>query len=124
MPGYEAHETFAARDDAETEIAHFESEAEAEPLAGHADAGHHELTEEETAALTEHVAEAQSEAAALRTEEDHIAPFGGFRALDEDIHEHHESEGVVEVEDTVIDVEEHELDEDDETRIRPRRRSR
>jgi ribonuclease G len=109
---YEAHETFAARDDAETEIAHFESEAEAEPLAGHADAGHHELTEEETAALTEHVAEAQSEAAALRTEEDHIAPFGGLRALDEDIHEHNESEEVVE--DTVIDVEEHELDEDDE----------
>jgi len=109
---YEAHETFAARDDAETEIAHFESEAEAEPLAGHADAGHHELTEEETAALTEHVAEAQSEAAALRTEEDHIAPFGGLRALDEDIHEHHEAEEVVE--DTVIDVEEHELDEDDE----------
>ena len=113
---YEAHEAFAARDDAETEIAHFEAEAEAEPLSGHADAGHHELTEEETAALTEHVAEAQSEAAALRTEEDHIAPFGGLRALDEDIHEHHESVEVVEdtVEDTVIDVEEHELDEDDE----------
>ena len=109
---YEAHETFAARDDAETEIAHFESEAEAEPLVGHADAAHHELTEEETAALTEHIAEAQSEAAALRSEEDHIAPFGGLRALDEDIQEHHESEEVVE--DTVIDVEEHELDEDDE----------
>ena len=125
---YEAHETFAARDDAETEIAHFESEAEAEPLADHLEAAHHELTEEETAALTEHVAEAQSEAAALRTEEDHIAPFGGLRALDEDVHERHESEEVVEVEDTVIDVEEHELDEDDEpeerTRIRPRRRSR
>ena len=110
---YEAHETFAARDDAETEIAHFESEAEAEPLADPLEAAHHELTEEETAALTEHVAEAQSEAAALRTEEDHIAPFGGLRALDEDVHEHHESEEV-EVEDTVIDVEEHELDEDDE----------
>src|SRR5579864_4811388 len=102
---YEAHETFAARDDAETEIAHFESEAEAAPLADHLEAAHHELTEEETAALTEHVAEAQSEAAALRTEEDHIAPFGG-----------HEPEDVVEdtVEDTVIDIEEHELDEDNE----------
>jgi len=111
---YEAHETFAARDDAETEIAHFESEAEAEPIADHLDAAHHELTEEETAALTEHVAEAQSEAAALRTEEDHIAPFGGLRALDEDVHDHRESEEVVEVEDTVIDVEEHELDEDNE----------
>ena len=115
---YEAHETFAARDDAETEIAHFEAEAEAEPLADHLDAAHHELTEEETAALTEHVAEAQSEAAALRTEEDHIAPFGGLRALDEDIHEHHDASDTVEVEyaveDTVIDVEEHELDEDDE----------
>jgi ribonuclease G len=113
---YEAHETFAARDDAETEVAHFE--AEAEPLAGHADAAHQELTEEETAALTEHVAEAQSEAAALGTEEDHIAPFGGFRSLDEDVHvhEHHESRDSTEdtVEDTVIDVEEHELDEDDE----------
>jgi Rne/Rng family ribonuclease len=113
---YEAHETFAARDDAETEIAHFESEAEAEaeaePLADHLEAAHHELTEEETAALTEHVAEAQSEAAALRTEEDHIAPFGGLRALDEDVQDHHESEEGVEVEDTV--VEEHELDEDDE----------
>jgi Rne/Rng family ribonuclease len=105
---YEAHETFAARDDAETEIAHFEAEAEAEPLADHLEAAHHELTEEETAALTEHVAEAQSEAAALRTEEDHIAPFGGLRAIDEE-------EGVGDaVEDTVIDVEEHELDEDDE----------
>jgi Rne/Rng family ribonuclease len=111
---YEARETFAARDDAETEIAHFESEAEAEPLADPLEAVHHELTEEETAALTEHVAEAQSEAVALRTEEDHIAPFGGLRALDEDVHEHHESEEVVEVEDTVIDFEEHELDEDDE----------
>src|SRR5580704_14356679 len=115
---YEAHETFAARDDAETEIAHFESEAEAEaeaePLADHLEAAHHELTEEETAALTEHVAEAQSEAAALRTEEDHIAPFGGLRALDEDVQDHHESEEEVEVDDTVIDVEEHELDEDDE----------
>ncbi len=109
---YEAHETFAARDDAETEIAHFESEAEAEPLAGHADAGHHELTEEETAALTEHVAEAQSEAAALHSEEDHITPFSGLRSVDEDVHDHHESEEVVE--DTVIDVEEHEIDEDDE----------
>jgi len=105
---YEAHETFAARDDAETEIAHFEAEAEAEPLADHLEAAHHELTEEETAALTEHVAEAQSEAAALRTEEDHVAPFGGLRAIDEE-------EGVGDtVEDTVIDVEEHELDEDDE----------
>ena len=105
---YEAHETFAARDDAETEIAHFEAEAEAEPLAYPLEAAHHELTEEETAALTEHVAEAQSEAAALRTEEDHIAPFGGLRAIDEE-------EGVGDaVEDTVIDVEEHELDEDDE----------
>ena len=111
---YEAHETFAARDDAETEIAHFESEAEAEPLAYPLEAAHHELTEEETAALTEHVAEAQSEAAALRTEEDHIAPFGGLRALDEDIHERHESEEVVETEDTVIDVEEHELDDEDD----------
>jgi len=111
---YEAHETFAARDDAETEIAHFESEAEAEPLADHLEAAHHELTEEETASLTEHVAEAQSEAAALRTEEDHIAPFGGLRALDEEVQDHHESEEVVEAEDTVIDVEEHELDEDDE----------
>ena len=105
---YEAHETFAARDDAETEIAHFEAEAEAEPLADHLEAAHHELTEEETAALTEHVAEAQSEAAALRTEEDHVAPFGGLRAIDEE-------EGVGDtVEDTVIDVEEQELDEDDE----------
>ena len=111
---YEAHETFAARDDAETEIAHFESEAEAEPLADHLEAAHHELTEEETAALTEHVAEAQSEAAALRTEEDHIAPFGGLRALDEDVHDRHESEEVVEVEDTVIDIEEHDLDEDNQ----------
>ena len=111
---YEAHETFAARDDAETEIAHFESEAEAEPLADHLEAAHHELTEEETAALTEHVAEAQSEAAAQRTEEDHIAPFGGLRALDEDVHDRHESVEVVEVEDTVIDIEEHELDEDDQ----------
>ncbi len=111
---YEAHETFAARDDAETEIAHFESEAEAEPLADHLEAAHHELTEEETAALTEHVAEAQSEAAALHSEEDHVAPFGGLRSLDEDVHDRHESEEVVEVEDTVIDIEEHELDEDDE----------
>ncbi len=115
---YEAHETFAARDDAETEIAHFESEAEAEPLADHADTGHRELTEEETAALTEHVAEAQSEAAALRAEEDHIAPFGGLRALDEDVHERHDASDTIEaeytVEDTIIDVEEHELDEDNE----------
>jgi Rne/Rng family ribonuclease len=109
---YEAHETFAARDDAETEIVHFEVEAEAEPLTYPNDASHHELTEEEAAALAEHVAEAQSEAAALRAEEDHIAPFGGLRSLDEDIHEYHESEDVIE--DTVIDVEEHELDEEDE----------
>jgi ribonuclease G len=105
---YEANETFAARDDAETEITHFEVEAESETLTGHSDALHPDLTEEETAALTEHVAEAQSEAAALQAEEDHIAPFGEIRSVDEDIHEHHDTE------DTVVDIEEHELDEEDD----------
>src|SRR5215469_5820572 len=120
---YEAHESFAARDDAETEIAHFEAEAEAEPdienasHADHAEALHHELThelpsdltEEEAAALSEHVAEAQSEAAALQAEAEHSVTFTDVSAVEEDIHIH-ESNGA---EDAIVDIEEPELDDEE-----------
>jgi Rne/Rng family ribonuclease len=109
---YGAHESFAARDNAETEIARFEVEAESEPAIAHADhteSSTADLTEDEAAALTEHVAEAQSEAAALQAEEDHIAPFGEPRSIDEDLHESHEAE------DAIVEVEEHELDGEDDS---------
>src|ERR1700719_3818364 len=109
---YEAHESSPARDNAETEVAHFEVEAESEPASGHTDHAESspaDLTEDEAAALTEHVAEAQSEAAALQAEEDHIAPFGEPRPIDEDLHESHEAE------DAIVDVEEHELDDEDDS---------
>ena len=120
---YEAHESFAARDDAETEIAHFEAEAEVEPdienasHADHAEALHHELshelpsdlTEEEAAALSEHVAEAQSEAAALQAEAEHSVTFTDVSAVEEDTHIH-ESNGA---EDAIVDIEEHELDDEE-----------
>src|ERR1700751_444347 len=105
-------ESFVARDNAETDIAHFEVEAESEPASGHTDHAESspaDLPEDGAAALTEHVAEAQSEAAALQAEEDHIAPFGEPRSIDDDLHESHEAE------DAIVDVEEHELDDEDDS---------
>ena len=110
---YGAHESFAARDNAETEVAHFEAEAEQEPsitLAEEAaEASHQDLTEDEAAALAEHVAEAQSEVAAREAEEENSIPFSGLQPVGEDIAESHDSE------DTVIDIEEREIDDEDDS---------
>jgi Rne/Rng family ribonuclease len=109
---YELSESFAARDNAETEIVHFEEQAEVEPANVHDEASHrepaHELSEEEAAALAEHVAEAQSEAMARDAEEDHALAPSEFPAAEEDAHE------VVETEDRIVDIEEHELDDDED----------
>jgi ribonuclease G len=111
--GSEAPESFAARNRGETEIAHFERRGESTPELSHADAAHSDLatdlSEDETAALTEHVAEAQSEAAALQAEEDRA-----FAATETHTQDDLESD------DTVVDLEEHEeVHEEDSELERP-----
>jgi Rne/Rng family ribonuclease len=110
-PSFEPSESFAARDNAETEIAHSEEQAAAKPANIRDEASHREaaseLSEEEAAALAEHVAEAQSEAMARDAEEDHpLAPLE-FPAAEEEAHE-------LETEDRILDIEEHELDDDED----------
>jgi Rne/Rng family ribonuclease len=130
-----SHESSAALDDAETEIAHFEHQAETAPSIGHDDVSHPELSEDEAAALAEHVAEAQSEAADRHAEREnsiaatdlhvndevHGELHGGVHEdAHEDAHEsshetlHEEFHGTLqddrEADDTIADVEEHELE--------------
>jgi Rne/Rng family ribonuclease len=122
-PSSETHESSAARDDAETEIAHFEHQAETAPSIGHDDISHPELTEDEAAALAEHVAEAQSEAAARDAERENSITGTELHLQDdahnevrESLHEssHEEFHGTLpddhEADDTIVDVEEHELE--------------
>jgi Rne/Rng family ribonuclease len=110
---FEVSESLAARDNAETEIVHFEEQAEAEPASIREEVSRHEpahdLSEEEAAVLAEHVAEAQSEVMARDTEEDHALAPSEFPSAEEDAHEASETE------DRIVDIEEHELDEEDDS---------
>ena len=123
----ETHESSAALDDAENEIARFEHRAESASSIGHDDVSHPELSEDEAAALAEHVAEAQSEAAARDAERENSIAGTELHTHDElhdevheDVHEsshearHEEFHGTLqddhEADDTIVDVEEHELE--------------